>query len=225
MVGIIWFVVVMYIVIRCINSAKKNAQVKPNVPRQPVPKKQKNNAQTDRTAAEPTGLWSGTVLQTQQAGRASQAGYTQQAGRTSQAGYTQQAGRASQPRRTQQTGRAQQRFAAKPAQENSILQKAKANASQQFDEDVLETRGSAELGRVPRGDEIVKDQAKARHIHSEHDGTHGAELSNQLGVDDFDTYHLMDEVNDLIVKGYSGDLEFERDFLSEATSMLNRMYG
>lgn len=214
MVGIIWFVVVMYIVIRCINSAKKkNAQVKPNVPRQPVPKKQKNNAQTDRTAAKPTGLWSSTVLQTQQTGRASQAGYTQQAGR------------ASQPRRTQQTGRAQQRPAAKPAQENSILQKAKANASQQFDEDVLETRGSAELGRVPRGDEIVKDQAKARHIHSEHDGTHGAELSNQPGVDDFDTYHLMDEVNDLIVMGYSGNLEFERDFLSEATSMLNRMYG
>lgn len=201
MVGIIWFVVVMYIVIRCINSAKKNAQVKPNVPRQPVPKKQKNNAQTNRTAAKPTGLWSSTVLQTQQAGRASQ------------------------PRRTQQTRRAQQRPAAKPVQENSILQKAKANASQQFDEDVLETRGSAELGRVPRGDEIVKDQAKARHIHSEHDGTHGAELSNQPGVDDFDTYHLMDEVNDLIVKGYSGDLEFERDFLSEATSMLNRMYG
>lgn len=214
MVGIIWFVVVMYIVIRCINSAKKkNAQVKPNVPRQPVPKKQKNNAQTDRTAAKPTGLWSSTVLQTQQTGRASQAGYTQQGGR------------ASQPRRTQQTGRAQQRPAAKPAQENSILQKAKANASQQFDEDVLETRGSAELGRVPRGDEIVKDQAKARHIHSEHDGTHGAELSNQPGVDDFDTYHLMDEVNDLIVMGYSGNLEFERDFLSEATSMLNRMYG
>ena len=52
-----------------------------------------------------------------------------------------------------------------------------------------------------------------------------AELKNQAGVDDFDTYHLMDEVNDLIVKGYSGNLEFERDFLAEATDMLNRMYG
>ena len=52
-----------------------------------------------------------------------------------------------------------------------------------------------------------------------------AGLSNQHGVDDFDTYHLIDEVNDLIVKGYSGNLEFVRDFLAEATDMLNRMYG
>ena len=63
----------------------------------------------------------------------------------------------------------------------------------------------------------MKDKAKARHIHSEHESAHEAELSNQHGVDDFDTYHLMDEVNDLIVKGYSGNLEFERDFLAEAT--------
>ena len=105
------------------------------------------------------------------------------------------------------------------------MQKAKANASQQFDDDTLEARGSADLGRVPLGDEIMKDKAKAHHIHSEHETAHKAELSNQLGVDDFDTYHLIDEVNDLIVKGYSGNLEFERDFLSEATDMLNRIYG
>lgn len=206
MAGIIWFAVVMYIVIRCVNSAKKkNAQTKPNVPRQAAPKQKKSRAQMNRTATQPAGMWSSTAPRAQQ--RASQTGRTPQTGRTSQA------------------GRAQQRPAAKSAQENSILQKAKANASQQFDENVLEARGSAALDRVPLGDEIMKDKAKARHIHSEHDETHGAELSNQPGVDDFDTYHLMDEVNDLIVKGYSGNLEFERDFLSEATDMLNRMYG
>ena len=137
-------------------------------------------------------------------------------------------GAASQMQRKapQQSGRtAQQRAPQRTSQENSILQKAKANASQQFDTDTLEARGSAELNRVPLGDEIMKDKAKARHIHSEHESAHEAELSNQHGVDDFDTYHLMDEVNDLIVKGYSGNLEFERDFLAEATDMLNRMYG
>lgn len=212
MAGIIWFAVVMYIVIRCINSAKKkNAQAKPNVPRQSVPKQQRSNAQINRTAAQPAGMWSSTAPRAQQ--KASQQMRPPQTGRTQQTG------------RTAQAGRAQQRPAGKPAQENSILQKAKANASQQFDEDALEARGRAELDRVPLGDEIVKDQAKAHHIHSEHDDAHGAELSNRLGVDDFDTYHLMDEVNDLIVKGYSGNLEFERDFLSEATDMLNRMYG
>ncbi len=213
MAGIIWFAVVMYIVIRCVNSAKrKNTQAKPNVPRQPVSKQQKRNVQMNRTATQPAGMWSSTASQTTR---------TPQTGRAPQTGQM----RTPQTGRTSQTGRAQQRSAGKPAQENSILQKAKANASQQFDENVLETRGSAELDRVPLGDEIMKDKAKARHIHSEHDETHGAELRNQPGVDDFDTYHLMDEVNDLIVKGYSGNLEFERDFLSEATDMLNRMYG
>ncbi len=114
---------------------------------------------------------------------------------------------------------------AAPMQQNTILQKAKANAAQQFDDDTKPSDGDVELGRVPVGDEIMKDKAKARHIHSEHEDGHGTELHNQPGVDDFDTYHLMDEVNDLIVKGYSGSLEFERDFLAEATDMLNRMYN
>ena len=112
-----------------------------------------------------------------------------------------------------------------PAASQSILQKAKANASKQFADDTKPSDRVVELGRVPVGDEIMKDKAKARHIHSEHEDGHGTELRNQLGVDDFDTYHLMDEVNDLIVKGYSGNLEFERDFLAEATDMLNRMYN
>ena len=197
MAGIIWFAIVLYIVIRCVNSAKKkNGQVKPNVPRQAVQTKPRNNTQMNRAAtAQTTGKWTTPASQVQRKA-------PQQPGRT-----------------------AQQRTPQRPAQENSILQKAKANASQQFDDDTLEARGSAALNRVPLGDEIMKDKAKARHIHSEHEPAHEAELSNQHGVDDFDTYHLIDEVNDLIVKGYSGNLEFERDFMSEATDMLNRMYG
>ena len=197
MAGIIWFVVVLYIVIRCVKDTKKrNGQAKPNVPRQPVQKKQQNYVQMNRSnPAQTGGKWSNPQTQAQRKA-------SQQPGRTTQ-----------------------QRATQRPPQENSILQKAKANASRQFDDDTLEARGSADLNRVPLGDEIMKDKAKARHIHSEHEEMHGAELSNQPGVDDFDTYHLIDEVNDLIVKGYSGNLEFERDFLSEATDMLNRMYG
>ncbi len=112
-----------------------------------------------------------------------------------------------------------------PKQQDTILQRAKANAARQFEDDTKPSDQKVELGRVPVGDEIMKDKAMARHIHSEHEDGHEAELHNQPGVDDFDTYHLMDEVNDLIVKGYSGNLEFERDFLAEATDMLNRMYN
>lgn len=179
MVGFIWFVIILFIVLRSINNAKKSSgQAKPNVPRSQA----KNRRQT---AASQTGKWSEPQAQ----------------------------------RSHTQSSRQKTRT------ENSILQKAKENASRQFDTDTLEKRGAAELNRVPLGDEIVKDQAKARHIHSEHETDHSAELRNQHGVDDFDTYHLMDEVNDLIVKGYSGNLEFERDFVAEATDMLNRMYG
>lgn len=195
MAGIIWFVVVMYIVIRCVSvSKKKNDQTRPNVPR--------GTSQENRRA-------------TARAGRVN----------TSSGGYSQprqqQAKQAAQP-----TGGARPpRTDRRPAQQNTILQKAKENATKQFSDDTLKNRGSADPNHIPQGDEIMKDKAKAHHIHSEHETDHSAELKNQSGVDDFDTYHLMDEVNDLIVKGYSGSLEFERDFLAEATDMLNRMYG
>lgn len=200
MAGIIWFVVVMYIVIRCVSASKKNEkQAKPNVPRQQSMAGRSRTGQMNRTQQQNrTGAWSGNGNMSRPAQK--QRTNAGQSGRTS----------------TQKN---------RSTQENSILQKAKANASRQFDDDTLESRGSADLNRVPLGDEIMKDKAMARHIHSEHETDHDAELRNQAGVDDFDTYHLIDEVNDLIVKGYSGNLEFERDFLAEATDMLNRMYG
>lgn len=198
MAGIIWFVVVMYIVIRCISASKKNQdQAKPNVPRKQSMAERSRVGQMNRTPQQNrNSAWSGNMPRPAQNHRTN----VGQTGRTS----------------TQKS---------RNVQENSILQKAKANVSGQFDDDTLEARGSADLNRVPLGDEIMKDKAEARHIHSEHETDHGAELKNQAGVDDFDTYHLIDEVNDLIVKGYSGNLEFERDFLAEATDMLNRMYG
>ena len=198
MAGIIWFVVIMYIVIRCVSASKKNnRQTKPNVPRGTV-----------QTSQRQTCSWSSPANTARNASQQRNAKTAQQNGRTGSP--------AAQQRRN---------GGSRPTQENTILQKAKANASKQFDENTLEARGSAQLNRVPAGDEIMMDKAKARHVHSEHETDHQVELSNQPGVDDFDTYHLMDEVNDLIVKGYSGNLEFERDFLAEATDMLNQMYG
>ncbi|MDD7176755.1 MAG: hypothetical protein SPG09_00120 [Lachnospiraceae bacterium] len=209
MAGIIWFVVVMYIVIRCVSASKKNSrQTKPNVPRQQAQTNRRGGVQSSPSHQSQTGGWGSTANTARNASQQRNTRTAQQSGRTGS--------QASQQKRS---------GGQRPPQENSILQKAKANASQQFDDDTLVARGSADLNRVPLGDEIMKDQAKTHHIHSEHEADHQAELCNQLGVDDFDTYHLIDEVNDLIVKGYSGNLEFQRDFLSEATDMLNRMYG
>lgn len=193
---IIWIAVIAYIVIRCTKNAKKDQrQSKPNVPRNTRPPQY---SQPRMQGQRPPQQRMPQYNNPQMQGqRPVKQSVPQQAKRT-------------QPQ---------------PAAQPSILQKAKANAAQQFDDDTKPVNAAVELGRLPVGDEIMKDKAKARHIHSEHEDGHETELRNQLGVDDLDTYHLMDEVNDLIVKGYSGNLEFQRDFVAEATDMLNRMYG
>ena len=130
---------------------------------------------------------------------------------------------ASQQRPMQQRPVQQRPTQQRPVQStNSILEKAKKHAENQFSDDTGSVTGPSALGSIQTGDAIMVDKAKARHIHSEHENAHETELRNQLGVDDFDTYHLIDEINDLIVKGYSGSLEFERDFIAEGVEMLNR---
>lgn len=166
---LIYLLIIIYIVWRCVKKSKNNLQTsKTNVPRQPQP----------------------------------------------------------MPRRQRPPQTHVPQHQQRMPKENAILQRAKQNVKDQFDDAEPQTRAGAvkELGRVPLGDEIMQDQAQTKHIHSEHRADHANELSNRHGVDDFDTYHVIDEVNDLIVKGYSGNLEFERDFLAEATDMLNRMY-
>lgn len=130
---------------------------------------------------------------------------------------------ASQQRPMQQRPVQQRPTQQRPVQStNSILEKAKKHAENQFSDDTGSVTGPSALGSIQTGDAIMVDKARARHIHSEHENAHETELRNQPGVDDFDTYHLIDEINDLIVKGYSGSLEFERDFIAEGVEMLNR---
>lgn len=196
---IIWLVVVIYIINHCISKAKKNQQnTRPNVPRQQGrPPMQQGRPQMQQSRPP--------MQQNVAPPRPQQTVSRRQHDKKQK----------KQPRPQMQ-----------PQKENAILQRAKQNVSEHFEDDTLEQRRKAgsDLSRVPLGDEIMKDHAMAEHIHSEHTADHAAELSNRHGVDDLDTYHLMDEVNDLIVKGYSGSLAFERDFIAEATDMLGRMY-
>ena len=134
-----------------------------------------------------------------------------------------QARQTTQQRPVQQRPTQQRTTQQRPVQStNSILEKAKKHAENQFSDDTGSVTGPSALGSIQTGDAIMVDKAKARHIHSEHENAHETELRNQPGVDDFDTYHLIDEINDLIVKGYDGSLEFERDFIAEGVEMLNR---
>ena len=238
MFGFLWLVIILIIAVRVLNASKTSGQNRNRTGKGTQP----NRPMVQRTQ----GKWSGGQGMGKQGGSYSQpARPAQPAGGYSQpARPAQPAGGYSQPARPAQPagGYGQQRtndrryaMPARPVQsaaypekkkaktENTILQKARANASEHFNEDTLEARGAAELGHVPQGGEIMRDKAMERHIHSEHGEDHGTELRNRPGVDDFDTWHLVDEVNDLIVKGYSGNLEFERDFLAEGLDMLNRV--
>lgn len=206
MIGFLWFLVIMIIVVRYLDAAKANGRRSDMAGKQPgAPRAQ--GKWTSQAPRQPGNAAYGQPAQPKN-------GSYPQAARTNDRRYA-------MPARPVQSSAYPVKKQEKT--ENSILQKAKANASEHFDSDALEQRGAAKLDRVPQGSEIMKDKALERHIHSEHKDGHETELRNRPGVDDLDTYHLVEEVNDLIVKGYSGNLEFERDFLAEGTDMLNRI--
>lgn len=79
--------------------------------------------------------------------------------------------------------------------EKSILEQAKEHVMA-YEADVLQ-----------RKDEMLHEEYKRQSF--ERDG--------------MDVSHLMEEVNDLIVKGYNGELHFERDFVAEGMDMLTRI--
>lgn len=197
MAQLIWLLIIIFIVVKAVNKSKEAKGRQTPVPNRPANYRQP--VQNQRPAM------------TQSRPIAQQRPVTQSRPVPNQRPASQQ--RSVQQRPMQQ----------RPVQStNSILEKAKKHAEDQFSDDTGSVTGPSALGSIQTGDAIMVDKAKARHIHSEHENAHEAELRNQAGVDDFDTYHLIDEVNDLIVKGYSGSLEFERDFIAEGVEMLNR---
>lgn len=46
-------------------------------------------------------------------------------------------------------------------------------------------------------------------------------LVQQIGADFDDDCDIMQKLNDLMIMGYSGNLEFDRDFIAEGVDMLN----
>ena len=211
--GFLWLIIIVIIVMRFVNAAKENEGRSGQAGRRGTPVQQGiwTNAPAAPRPARPAA---------QQMVRPAAAQPVRPAAANGGAAARPDNRRYAQPARPVSSSS----YPAKKQDnaENSILQRARANASERFDEDALRARGTPQPGSVPDGNEIVRDRAYDNHIHSVHGEDHGTELRNQPGVDDFDTYHLADEVNDLIVKGYSGNLEFERDFLAEGIDMLNR---
>lgn len=106
--------------------------------------------------------------------------------------------------------RLQQKYGSqqKPAQKSDILAKAKGNVQEKA-QDTIQQQMHAEVCRDYRDTSHVMPDVK---VHKE----------QSAECDTGETSDIMKRVNDLIVTGYSGDMNFERDFIAEGVDMLNR---
>lgn len=163
------------------------------------------------------GSYSGTYRQSTPQMKSYGAGQRQ----TYQTGTT---NRQAQPYRPQQSGRPVQSpwsQAKNPAQASraktnqDILSRAKQNV-QENDEDLLKeadrmqheaARGAADTPVLTPSEKVAMQGIKP--------------VGQQIGADFDDDCDIMQKLNDLMIMGYSGNLEFDRDFIAEGVDMLN----
>ncbi|MBR2402235.1 MAG: hypothetical protein IKB01_05675 [Lachnospiraceae bacterium] len=96
----------------------------------------------------------------------------------------------------------------KPVPKSDILSRAKENV-QENEPDVMQQQVHAE---------VCRDFRATAHATSD------VELHKELSAlcDTGEESDIIKRVNDLIVTGYSGDMNFDRDFIAEGVDMLNQ---
>lgn len=132
--------------------------------------------------------------------------------------------RQAQPYRPQPSGRPVQNpwsqtnrgtAQSRPQKNQDILSRAKQNV-QENDEDLLKeadrmqheaARGAADTPILTPSEKVAMQGVKP--------------VGQQIGADFDDDCDIMQKLNDLMIMGYSGNLEFDRDFIAEGVDMLN----
>ena len=135
-----------------------------------------------------------------------------------------QSNRQAQPYRPQPSGRPVQNpwsqtnrgtAQSRPQKNQDILSRAKQNV-QENDEDLLKeadrmqheaARGAADTPVLTPSGKVAMQGVKP--------------VGQQIGADFDDDCDIMQKLNDLMIMGYSGNLEFDRDFIAEGVDMLN----
>ena len=135
-----------------------------------------------------------------------------------------QSNRQAQPYRPQPSGRPVQNpwsqtnrgtAQSRPQKNQDILSRAKQNV-QENDEDLLKeadrmqheaARGAADTPVLTTSEKVAMQGVKP--------------VGQQIGADFDDDCDIMQKLNDLMIMGYSGNLEFDRDFIAEGVDMLN----
>ena len=141
--------------------------------------------------------------------------------------YTQTQQRMSDPQRTKSVYEKQTKVytyqnsgAARQQTANDILARANRNVMEQEAEREKPEVKEQKVG-MTREQQTVKarEQKKQQLIQQKLEQTKSAE---QVAAEN-DSEDLMREVEDLMIMGYDGTLEFERDFVAEGVDMLNRI--
>lgn len=141
--------------------------------------------------------------------------------------YTQTQQRMSDPQRTKSVYEKQTKMytyqnsgAARQQTANDILARANRNVMEQEAEREKPEVKEQKVG-MTREQQTVKarEQKKQQLIQQKLEQTKSAE---QVAAEN-DSEDLMREVEDLMIMGYDGTLEFERDFVAEGVDMLNRI--
>lgn len=132
--------------------------------------------------------------------------------------------RGAQPYRPQPSGRPVQNpwsqtnrgtALSRPQKNQDILSRAKQNV-QENDEDLLKDadRMQHEAARGAAETPILTPSAKV--------AMQGVQpVGQQIGAGFDEDCDIMQKLNDLMIMGYSGNLEFDRDFIAEGVDMLN----
>ncbi|WP_455719620.1 hypothetical protein [Agathobacter sp.] len=187
------FVIVLALI--GMNITKANNKAKESMqPNRPRPQQPVNNRQT----------WGGQAQQPQQ--RNSQAYVQQNRRQTTSHGTRQQA--AWNNKSTSQGNRPQMQN--NQAQQPDIVQRAVANNAR-FEEDTTREAIEAMHGHS-------EAEHKVEMEHSRNCQTLGKDSNNNVEAE---SQSMFGSVEDLIAMGYSGNLEFERDFLGEGLDMIN----
>ena len=106
----------------------------------------------------------------------------------------------------------QQKAAAKSAQPTNIVDRAKQNANKYAEDTTLEQlekeHKHSERESKAEAAYVAKEREEYRKLHTE-------------PIPPVEEESLLGSVQDLMIKGYDGNLSFERDFVGEAMDLLN----
>lgn len=109
-----------------------------------------------------------------------------------------------------------------PVQEQLNLQKENRNAMQQVHAGRVESRNTTILHRAKANAEEDKVDVTLATMEEEHNHSERVAPAAHDHPEDIIPENVLGNIEDLMVKGYDGNLCFERDFVGEAMDMINR---